>query len=151
MRRADEIGGLLLLVFGIWYSAVALQYYPYWAPTGPGSGFLPFWLGVAMVGLAGILLLQARRAVGPGRGWLPERTARRRLLLVFGATALFVALMKVVGMLLGTVLFLIAVLRGIERYRWPTAISIAVAVAGFNYLVFTYWLRVQFPISPLGF
>lgn len=151
MRRADQVGGLLLLVFGIWYSAVALQHYPYWAPTGPGSGFLPFWLGAAMVGLAGLLLFQARGAGAPGAAWLPEPAARRRLLLMLGVTVLFVALMKVVGMLLGTVLFLIAVLRGIEGYRWPVAVAIAVAVAAFNYLVFTYWLRVQFPVGPFGF
>jgi hypothetical protein len=151
VRRADHVGGLLLLVFGIWYSAVALQYYPYWAPTGPGSGFLPFWLGVAMAALAVLLLLQARRAAAAGAGWLPEAPARRRLLLVLGATVLFVALLKLVGMLLGTVLFLVAVLRGIEGYRWPAALAIASAVAAFNYLVFTYWLRVQFPVGVLGF
>jgi putative tricarboxylic transport membrane protein len=151
VRRADQIGGLLLLVFGLWYSGVAAQYYPYWAPTGPGSGFLPFWLGVAMAALAVILLVQAWRAGGPGAGWLPGPTARRRLLLIFGLTALFVAVMKLVGMPLGTVLFLLAVLRGVERYRWPVAAAVAVGVAGFNYLVFTYWLRVQFPVGPLGF
>lgn len=151
MRRADQVGGLLLLVFGIWYAAVALQRYPYWAPTGPGSGFLPLWLGVAMAVLAVLLLIQSRRGEGPGAGWLPEPRARRRLLLILGVTVLFVALLKVVGMVLGTVLFLIAVLRGIERYRWRSAGAIALAVAAFNYLVFTYWLRVQFPLGPLGF
>jgi putative tricarboxylic transport membrane protein len=151
VRRADQVGGLLVLVFGIWYTAVALRYYPYWAPTGPGSGFLPFWLGVAMTVLAAMLLVQAARATGPGAAWLPEPGARRRLGLIFGVTTLFVALLTVVGMLLGTVMFLITVLRGIERYRWPTAVGIALAVAGFNYLVFTYWLHVQFPVSPLGF
>jgi hypothetical protein len=54
-------------------------------------------------------------------------------------------------MLSGTVLFLVAVLRGLERYRWPTALVIAAGVAAFNYLVFTYWLGVQFPVGPLGF
>jgi hypothetical protein len=104
-----------------------------------------------MAALAAILLVQARLAGGPGVGWLPGPAARRRLLLVFGITVLFVALMKVVGMLLGTVLFLVAVLRGIEGYRWPVAVAIAVAVAALNYLVFTYWLRVPFPVGLLGF
>jgi putative tricarboxylic transport membrane protein len=151
VRRADQIGGLLLLVFGLWYTAVALRYYPYWAPAGPGSGFLPFWLGVAMSALAALLLVQVARAAEPGPTWLPAPAARRRLGRLFGLTVLFVALLKVIGMLLGTVLFLIAVLRGLEGYRWPTALAIAVGVAAFNYLVFTYWLGVQFPVGPLGF
>jgi hypothetical protein len=150
VRRADQVGGLLLLVFGIWYAAVALRYYPYRVPTGPGSGFLPVWLGVAMAALAVLLLLQSRRAGSPA-GWLPEPGARRRLLLILGVTTLFVALLKVVGMVLGTVLFLATVLRGIEGYRWPAAAAIALATAGFNYLVFSHWLGVQFPLGPLGF
>lgn len=151
MRRADQVGGLLLLVFGIWYTAVALQYYPYWSSTGPGSGFLPFWLGAALTVLAVMLLLQAWSGQDSGASWLPERVARRRLGRIFGVTVLFVALLKVVGMVLGTVLFLIVVLRGIERYGWPGAVTIAAGVAAFNYLVFAYWLRVQFPTGPLGF
>jgi putative tricarboxylic transport membrane protein len=150
VRRADQVGGLLLLVFGIWYSAVALQY-PYWASTGPGSGFLPLWLGGAMAALAALLLIGATRSRDPGAHWLPEGAGLRRLLLMFGVTVLFVALLKVIGMILGTVLFLVAVLRGIEGYRWPTSLGIAIGTAVLNYLVFTYWLRVPFPIGFLGF
>jgi len=150
VRRADQVGGLLLLVFAIWYSAVALQY-PYSGPAGPGSGFLPFWLGVAMAALAALLLIGATRSREPGARWLPEGAGLRRLLLMFGITVLFVALLKVVGMMLGTALFLVAVLRGIEGHRWPTALGVAVATAVLNYLIFTYWLRVPFPTGVLGF
>lgn len=150
MRRADQVGGLVFLALGVGYTAVALQF-PYWAPTGPGSGFLPFWLGAAMTVLAAMLLVGATRARQPGPRWLPRGQGRRRLLAVLGLTLLFVASMKIVGMILGTALFLTAALRLIERYSWAAALAIAAGTATVNYLVFAYWLRVPFPAGVLGF
>jgi hypothetical protein len=150
MRRADRIAGLGLFVFGIWFSAVGLQY-PYWGAGGPGSGFLPFWLGLAMATLALLLLIGAMRSREPGASWHPQGEGLKRLAAVLGVTAAFIAGLKVVGMILGTALFLVTTLRFIERYRWSSALAIAAATAVVNYLVFTYWLRVPMPVSPLGF
>lgn len=150
MRRADQVTGALLLVLGASFAAGALQY-PYWTPTGPGSGFLPLWLGIAMVGLALGLVIGAGRTADPGRPWHPGRRALVRLVVVVGATALFVAFMHVVGMALGTVLFLIVLLRLLEGHGWGATLLVALGTALANWLVFTRWLRVPFPTGVLGF
>ncbi|HSE95561.1 MAG TPA: tripartite tricarboxylate transporter TctB family protein [Methylomirabilota bacterium] len=150
MRRADQVGGLLLLVFAVWFSAGALEF-PYWAPTGPGSGFLPFWLGVALGILALMLVVQASRAGTPGAAWLPGGPGLRRLLVVVGATVVLVTLLPVLGMTLGAALFLVGILRFLEAYSWFATVAIAIGTAVTNYLVFTYWLRVPFPVGVLGF
>ena len=151
MRRADLIAGAGLLALGLAFSGMALRRYTYWGPTGPGSGFLPFWLGLAMAVLAAGLLVGAWRSRAPGAGWLPEGIGLRRLVVVLGVTAGLVALLKVVGMAVGTVLFLVAILRLVEGIRWTTVLAIAIGAAAFNFLVFTYWLRVPFPVGVLGF
>jgi putative tricarboxylic transport membrane protein len=151
MRGADLVTGLALLVFGVGYAAVAWRAYPYWTTTGPGAGFLPVWLGGVMAVLALLLVLSARLpATPPGARWLPEGRGLTRLVVVVAATALLVALMDVVGMIVGSALFLLGILRFLERYPWPSALAIAVGVAGLIYAVFTYWLQVPFPTSPLG-
>jgi hypothetical protein len=150
VRRADQVGGLLLLVLAVGFSAGALQY-PYWAPTGPGSGFLPFWLGVALGILALLLVVQAGRAGTAGPAWLPAGVGLLRLLVVVGATVVLVVLLPVLGMTLGAALFLVGILRFLEAYSWPATMAIAVGTAVVNYLVFTYWLRVPFPVGVLGF
>ena len=151
MRNADRIAGAVLLVFSVAFSAGALKYYTYSAPDGPGSAFVPFWLGVIMAVLAGRLLVGALRSSDPGAEWLPRGDGLRRLAVVLGVTLAFVALLKIVGMILGTALFLIVLLRVLDRNPWPSTLSVAVATAGLNYLVFTYWLRVPFPVSVFGF
>jgi hypothetical protein len=150
MRRADLVGGTGLLVLGIAFSWVALQY-PYRTPTGPGSGFLPFWLGLALAALAAVLLVRTARSRHPGSPWLPAGAALRRLLLVLSGTVAFVALLPTLGMALATALFIAGMLCALGAARWPVAATIAAAVALVNYLVFTYWLRVPFPIGVLGF
>ncbi len=151
MRSADRIAGAALLALGVAFSAGALTHYAYWGANGPGPAFLPFWLGLAMALLASILLVGAVRSSDPGAAWLPRGEGLRRLVLVLGITALFAALLNVVGMVLGTVLFLIALLRGLDRQRWLVTLAVALAVAAANYLIFTYWLRVPMPVGLLGF
>jgi hypothetical protein len=141
----------VLLVFAIWFAAVAWTYYPYWGDTGPGSGFLPVWLGVAMGILALLLLVGASRREGRDVPWLPEGEGLKKLVIVLAAVAVLVAALPVVGMISGTALFLVGVLRFLERYPWLHSVGIAAATTLANYLVFTYWLRVPFPVSILGF
>ena len=52
MRRADFVGAVILFVFGVWFALTAALRYPYWGANGPGSGFFPVWLGIAMAVLA---------------------------------------------------------------------------------------------------
>jgi hypothetical protein len=151
VRRADQIAGGGLLVLGLVFAAGGLRNYTYWGPTGPGSGFFPFWLGLIMAALAAWLLLGALRGQGTDVGWLPEGTGRRRLVTVLGVTAALIAVLKIVGMAVGTVLFLVVILRFVEGLRWPSTVAIAVGTAAVNYFVFTYWLRVPFPVGVLGF
>ncbi len=150
MRRADRIAGAVLLASGVAFSAGALKYYTYSGPGGPGSAFLPFWLGVIMAVLAGFLLAGSLRSRNPGAAWLPRGEGLRRLILVVGVTAAFIALLKIVGMILGTALFLIVLMRVLDRNPWPLTLSVAAATAALIYLVFSYWLRVPFPVSVLG-
>jgi len=150
VRNADRIAGAALLACSVAFSAGALKYYTYSGPGGPGPAFLPFWLGVIMSVLAGLLLLGALRSSEPGAEWMPQGEGRRRLAVVLGVTIAFVALLNFVGMILGTALFLIVLMRYLDRNPWPLTLSVAGATAGLNYLVFTYWLRVPFPVSVLG-
>ncbi len=151
MRRADRITGAALLAMAVAFSAGALKHYSYWGENGPGPAFLPFWLGVVMALLAAMLLVGALRSRDTGEPWLPRGRALQRFAVVLGATVALVALLNVVGMLLGTVLFLIALMRFLDRTPWPLALGVALAVAGINFVVFTRWLKVPMPIGVFGF
>jgi len=151
VRSADRIAGAALLALGVAFSAGALTHYAYWGENGPGPAFLPFWLGLSMALLATILLVGAIRSAEAGDPWLPRGDGLRRLLLVFGISVAFVSLLNVLGMVLGTVLFLVVLLRGLDRHPWHVTVPVALAVAAVNYLIFTYWLRVPMPIGLLGF
>ena len=151
MRSADRIAGAALLALAVAFSAGALTHYAYWGPNGPGPAFLPFWLGVVMALLAAMQLVGALRSRDAGKAWLPTGEGRRRLAIVLGLTTALVALLNIVGMVLGTVLFLVGLMRLLDRLAWPLTLSVALAVAAFNFLVFTLWLKVPLPVGVLGF
>ena len=151
MRGADRIAGAGLLALGVAFSAGALKQYDYWGANGPGPAFLPFWLGLAKAVLAAGLLVGALRSSEPGAAWIPRGDALRRLLLVLGATTALVVLLDVVGMVVGTLLFLVGLFRFLDRQSWPLTLAVALAVAALNFLVFTHWLRVPMPVGPFGF
>ena len=151
MRGADRTAGAVLLALAVAFGAGALKQYDYWAPNGPGPAFLPFWLGVVMAVLAALLLVGAMRSADPGVAWLPRGEGLRRLLVVLAATIGYVALLNTIGMVVGTVLFLILLMRLLDRCAWPLTLAVALATAAFIYLVFGRWLKVPLPVGVLGF
>ena len=145
MRSADRVTAVLLLAFSAAFSAGALKQYSWWGPGGPGSAFLPFWLGLVMAILAVMLLLKSLRDPERGADWLPRGEGLRDMLVVLGVTIAFVALLNVLGMVIGTAVYLAVLIWYLGRHPWWTTLGIAVAAAGFNWLVFVHWLRVPMP------
>ena len=145
MRNADRITAALLLAFSVAFSAGAIKQYQWWGSGGPGPAFLPFWLGLVMGLLALGLLIRSLKQQDVGAAWLPRGEGLRDILVVLGATVLFVALLKTIGMVLGTALYLAGLIGYLGRHRWWVTLAVAVAAAGFNWLVFVRWLKVPFP------
>jgi hypothetical protein len=100
MNSADRVTAALLLAAAVAFSAGAIKYYPYWGEGGPGSAFLPFWLGLAMAALAVLMLV--RKPIHEAVDWLPHGEGRKRVLVVIVATAAFIAALNINGMVLGT-------------------------------------------------
>jgi hypothetical protein len=146
VRGADRVTALLLLAFSVAFAAGALKYYSWWGSGGPGSAFLPFWLGLVMAILALMLLLKKSKVEGD---WLPRGEGLRDMLVVLGATIAFVAFLSVTGMVIGTAAYLLILVRYLGRHPWWVTAAIALAAAGFNWLVFVHWLRVPMPAGIL--
>lgn len=149
MRSADRITAALLLAFAVAFSAGALKQYQWWGPGGPGPAFLPFWLGLVMAVLAAMMLTRSLREKNAGDAWLPRGEGLRDMLVVLGVTVAFVALLRVTGMVLGTALYLVVLVRYLGRHPWWLTLLVAAAAAGFNWLVFVRWLRVPMPEGML--
>jgi putative tricarboxylic transport membrane protein len=145
VRSADRFTAVFLFALSVAFAAGALKYYSWWGSGGPGSAFLPFWLGLVMAGLALTMLVRSLKQKDPGAGWFPRGEGLRDILVVLGATVLFVTLLKTIGMVLGTALYLAGLIWYLGRHRWWVTLSVAIAAAGFNWLVFVHWLRVPFP------
>ena len=145
MRSADRVTAALLLAFAVAFSVGALKQYQWWGSGGPGPAFMPFWLGLVMALLALSMLLRSLKQKEPGAAWLPRGEGLRDMLVVLAATVAFIALLKVTGMIIGTALYLAFLVRYLGKHRWWVTLAIALAAAGFNWLVFVHWLRVPMP------
>ena len=149
MRSADRITAVLLLALAVAFSAGALKNYSWWGSGGPGSAFLPFWLGLVMALLAIGMFAKTLKRDYPVADWWPKGQGLKDMLVVLAATVVFVALFNVLGMVIGTALFLLFLIWYLGRHRWWVIIGVALAAACFNWLVFIHWLRVPFPEGKL--
>ena len=152
MRRADQLTGIIMFVFALAVMEGARRMPPS-GTFGPGAGFLPFWLGVAMAALSVMLLVNATREPVTAGARAPFPTGWKLLPLVETVIGLgaFILLLEVLGFLLATALLTAFLLKVVERERWVTTGLVAVANAGALYIVFRILLGVSLPKNVLGF
>ena len=117
--------------------------------TDPGSGFLLFWVGLIMMGLAAGILVTALRSAAEVAPPSLARVGWHRVVLVLVALTIYGWALPQLGFILTTTLVLIFLFKGVEPQRWSIAIGGAVASALIAYLIFKVWLGAQLPAGFL--
>jgi putative tricarboxylic transport membrane protein len=132
------------------YEAVELEYY---STLGPGPGFFPFWVGLVLALLSGIMIWQAatgaREPLPPD--FFPQREGRVQLAAIVVSMVGTMALLDVLGFRLTMLAFFLVLLRTLGRSSLPMTLAIAVAGSFGTFYLFDRHLQVPLPTGVLGF
>ena len=125
----------------------------YYTKLGPGSGFFPFWLGVATGGLSLVWLIQVSLRSGRPDDvpFLPERAGIARILAILAAMGTMAGFMDLLGFQLMMFVFIFFLLMVLGQQRlWLTLVIALVGSVGV-YHVFSRYLDVQLPAATVTF
>lgn len=138
---------------GIFFVAVAVAFiwlatgYRYGTAQRMGPGFFPIWVA-GVLGLLGVIIAMRSFVIDGPR---IDRIGMRQLLMTLVAIVLFGAVLTYVG-LVGAIVALVVVGAFADQSSRPLeTIALAVALAVFSVLIFSYMLGLPLPIWPEGF
>jgi hypothetical protein len=155
MRKGELIEGIVLFLCGGGTTALSLE-----MPLGTfrmaGSGLFPLCLGIILMLLAllylGNILLQegAERRPGEATGASAATGAAGQMLLFFGASALAVLGLNILGYPLTAFLLLLLLLRILGLRRAFLLVTLSLLAAAGSYLVFVRFLKIPLPKGLIG-
>src|SRR5256885_15190118 len=127
-KSGDLWSGVALAALGV-YIIVQAGQWEYLGPDGPGAGFFPLWYGIAILGLA-LLLIVSQLRRGSDRGKAIDWARLGRALSTWLALAVSVALFKPLGFVISFALLTYFIVSVMYRRPRPTAAIPAGAQGG---------------------
>lgn len=151
MNRAYQITGvvfLLLAAFVAWES-LELKFY---TNNGPGPGFFPFWLSMALGLLAVLMILQAtfRESEPMPEGFFAGRAGYLRAGAIVMALIVTAALLDIVGFPLTMLVAILFLLFALGRPSLIVTLLVSVAGSFGCFYLFDRWLKVPLPTGFFG-
>lgn len=142
----DFLAGILFVAFG---SLAVLEGSRYTLGTAArmGPGYFPRILGGLLIVLGLVLALRALRLNGPplpGWSWRP-------VLIVLLSVAAFGLIVNHAGVVLSTILLIVAASSASREFRWRESIVAGCILAAVAVGVFVIGLKLQLPIWPPAF
>jgi putative tricarboxylic transport membrane protein len=158
MSRTERISSVILIMFGLFVAYYSRQYLKLGIMISPGAGFIPFYIGVALMVLGAIWFFSAllkgkgpaqteeENGIGDAEAEKPDRgLILYRFLPGVILVILYAWLFERAGYILSTVLFMIGWQKVVEREGWLKTMVIAVVCAGTMYTLFAYLLKLALP------
>ena len=138
----EVILALLFAALGVLWMVTSFGM-PFWQGFAPQSGFVPFWYGVILTGLAAACLVNALRRTED------EKPPIGKPLVVLAALAAGILGLEVTGFGPAVFLLLLFLFAAVERLPLVRSAIVAAATTAVLILLFRVWLGVQLPIGPL--
>ncbi len=151
-NKKEQISSIFLLLFSAFICFFS-YHFSIGSLRAPGSGFFPFFLA-AILGLLSIVNLWKailRRKAAVEKEKPPEGGINwKNIILVVVGLLLYPLLLDFLGFLLVTFVFTAFFLRFIEPQKWRIVLGMGSGIAIIFYLIFQYWLKIQFPSGIFG-
>ncbi len=144
IRNPKDFGsGCLFAGFGL--AAVVLgASYPLGTAARMGPGYFPRGLGLILIAMGAVLILKSLRT----RGAPISIPTLKPMLVVLGSVVLFGIAVMPLGLVLATILLIVASSAASHEFNWKEAAIASVVLAGFVVAAFGYGLNLQLPILP---
>jgi putative tricarboxylic transport membrane protein len=147
----DFSSGVGLAALGL-YMTIAAARLSYISEDGPGPGFLPFWLGIAICTLAVCLVVVNQlRPTLKARDHRHNWSAESRALSGWLALMVAILLLASLGFTISLVLLSLFFIWFMERRSLWVAVIVALGLGIGFHLIFVVALGLSLPQSPLGF
>ncbi|MFF0338346.1 tripartite tricarboxylate transporter TctB family protein [Kribbella sp. NPDC004875] len=129
------------------YVAISARGLGVWLPEGPGPGFFPLVLAVALVLLSVVWFFQTPRLEAVPTG--DERTPWRAAGVTLASLVVLAVVLQVLGFQVSLCLFLLFHLRWIGKVRWLTTVIVAVVGSVGTFHLFNDLLLVPLPVATV--
>jgi len=148
----DLVSGVALAILGLYVTLASFQF-TYLSEEGPGPGFLPFWLGIAILALASCLIvIYQRRAPAPAApGSRQSWRAEKRALSVWLAVMSMILLSSLLSFTISLMLLTVFIIACMEGRSLQSAIVVALGLGIGFHLTFVVMLGLSLPTTRLGF
>lgn len=119
----------------------------------PGSGFILFWTGLFMAGLAAAVIIQSLLPSGDATGVAEvfRGILWGKILYVTALLVAYTAILNTLGFIIATALLLVILFKTVEPQSWTVSLIGSVLTTFSAWLVFVYWLGTQLPSGIFEF
>jgi putative tricarboxylic transport membrane protein len=154
MRVYDIIGSLFFIGTGLLFVFYS-QSLEIGGIEEPGPGFLPFWAGLVLLGMAAVLLLRSFFSRLKEKGsafseFFPEQDSWKRVFTVIASLVLYNLIFGPFGFLITTFFFVGFLMKTVFPQNWLRTFITAVMATGGVWIVFVKLLGIQFPKGFFG-
>ena len=148
-QRSVEIGvTLAMAVFSLIVIAGSLQVGIGWGAEGPKAGFVPFYVGLMILG-SSIVNLGAVLAERSDHRLFAEWGQLAKVMSILVPTSIYVAVIPWIGIYVASVILIAVFMRWLGRYGWSLVAAISLGVPLAVFLVFERWFLLPLPKGPI--
>jgi hypothetical protein len=137
------------ILFGIVTIYGSLQVGIGWGPSGPLSGFFPFYLGILIV-LASLMNLKSAMSIDKMREFATW-SQLGQVLKVIVPTTIYTLVLPYTGIYVASIVLIAGFMIWIGKYTWYKAVILSVVVPVAFYVMFEKWFLVPLPKGPIEY
>jgi len=155
MKKYELISSLVWMALGVLFLIGSIGLGP-GKSDEPGPGFFPFVMAACLISFSSIhfissLIRGGQVNVATSKRFWPKGSGIKRILFTIIFLVGFVLALNCLGFILNTFLFMLIMLRLVERQKWLRVFLIGSLTTVLSYSIFQLWLRSNLPAGFLGF